>query len=73
MSAAIAPVSGWCASCGTRVVESDALGVYEPPAGTARYLYLLCRGCATAVRVGDRESVLLAVEQRVRFGRGVRA
>ena len=67
------PASGWCASCGVRVVDCRNLGVYVPPEGAQRFLYLLCPGCAAAVYVGDHDSVLLAVEQRVHHGKAGRA
>ena len=73
MSIITFPASGWCASCGARVVESFDFGIYEPPAGTQRYLYLLCPLCAAVAHGPVCDDVLEAVEQRVHFGRGARA
>ena len=73
MSIITFPASGWCASCGVRVVESFDFGIYEPPAGTQGYLYLLCPPCAAVANGPACNDVLEAVEQRVHFGRGARA
>lgn len=67
------PASGKCACCGTRVRDSMDFGIYQPADSPQRFLYLLCHSCKAAVEMGDRDAVLLAVEQRVYFGRGARA
>ena len=67
MSVGTIPASSWCANCGTRLIDSMDFVICEAPESPQRFLYLLCRGCAAAVHVGDREAVLVAVEQRVQF------